>query len=306
MDRATLEQRINEHKWYYSIELSPGQSTKGMDHANIIPLRMALAATGIEEMRCLDIGTQEAFVPALLSRRNASQITAQDIVNYQEKITLVRDALDIDFEYLGGLPMEGMRTTLKEKDLFPFDVIVFSGVLYHMLDPFTGLLIARSCLREGGIMIVETVTALDGNMVMHFNAGGKYIGDSGSYFVLSSTCFDYMLRLLRLQLIDTLYTQPYVQDGLPISRVCIVCRAVSEPELEQDDNWNPGGRHFNKYIDWNELESNDESVPYTVLNPNCVARPSSDSIDVHQTILSSPPLDINQPEFTSLAIEDEY
>lgn len=305
MDRASLEKSIKEHNWYYSMELMPGLFTQGMDHANIIPVRMALAATDIVDNLCLDIGTQEGFVPALLSRGGAGQIAAQDIIDYVDKISLIKKALDINFEYLGGVPMESMRSTLKGKGLFPFDITVFSGVLYHMLDPFTGLLIARSHLRTGGIMIVETVTALDGTMVMHFNAGGKYIKDSGSYFVISSACLDYMLRLLHLQPIDCLYTQPYVQDGLPISRVCIVCRAVCEPELESDDSWKPGRRHFSKYIDWEELRSEDKPVSYSVINPNCVSRPSTSAIDVHQTILASPPLDTNQPEYSTLAINDE-
>ena len=37
-----------------------------------------------------------------------------------------------------------------------FDVVNFSGVMYHMVDPLAGLAIARSFVREGGLLMLES------------------------------------------------------------------------------------------------------------------------------------------------------
>jgi 2-polyprenyl-3-methyl-5-hydroxy-6-metoxy-1,4-benzoquinol methylase len=303
---SVIASEISKEKWYYSLELSPGVVTQGRDHVNIVPVRMALAATEIQGKNCLDIGTQDGFVPILLARRSANYIAAQDIVDRSEKISLVKKALGIDFDYFGGTALENLRSTIKSRGQFPFDVTIFSGVLYHMIDPFAGLTLARSFVRTGGVLIVETVTAIHDSMVMHFNAGGKYIGDTGSYFVLSTACLDYMLRLLRLEPIDCLFTQPNIQAGLPMSRICVVCRAVGTPVQGPNDAWIPNRRHFDALINWEELNQDRAPVSYAPINDRRILHPETGTVDVHQTVLKSPPVKLDRPDLVRLGIDDMY
>lgn len=52
--------------------------------------------------------------------------------------------------------MHELLAATKVRGQGPFDVVVFAGVLYHMIDPLAGMAIARSFLREGGIAVLET------------------------------------------------------------------------------------------------------------------------------------------------------
>src|SRR5713226_9642318 len=49
--------------WYYAIELTPGLFTQGEHHDNIVLTRTILRNCGVEDQRCLDIGTMEGLVP---------------------------------------------------------------------------------------------------------------------------------------------------------------------------------------------------------------------------------------------------
>jgi 2-polyprenyl-3-methyl-5-hydroxy-6-metoxy-1,4-benzoquinol methylase len=150
-----------EEDWYYSIELAPGVVTPGRDWPNLALTRLALGAADVRERRCLDIGTQEGVVPTLLARRGAGRVVAQDSRDRSPRIDLVRSALGVDFDYLGGVRLDALRTATRALGAYPFEVVVFGGVLYHLHDPIAGLARARGLLANGGLMIVETITAID-------------------------------------------------------------------------------------------------------------------------------------------------
>ena len=63
-----------------------------------------------------------------------------------------------------------------------FDVVVLSGVLYHCFGPLHTLAMARSLIRTGGLMIVETFAVVDEQYAMYFNARGFFIPDPSTYF----------------------------------------------------------------------------------------------------------------------------
>src|SRR5262249_7329636 len=53
-------------------------------------------------------------------------------------------------------------------DLLPttfgkFDVVIFSGVLYHLRYPFWGLKLVRDVVKDGGTLLLETAVYVDDN-----------------------------------------------------------------------------------------------------------------------------------------------
>ena len=113
-------------------------------------VRRLLELTDLRDARCLDIGTQEALIPVSLLRLGAKSVVAYDRLDLSERIRLVQQAYGVEFEYIPGLQMDELQTALWKDRKSPLDVVVFSGVLYHMIDPLVGLCIARSLVREGG------------------------------------------------------------------------------------------------------------------------------------------------------------
>ncbi len=236
-----------EERWYHSIELGPGLWTEGIESPNICLTRELLA--GVELDGCdgaLDIGTQDGLVPVLLERRGADRVLAYDRQLSDGHLALVQEALGVTFDTLGGVPLSGLREALVDAGQAAFDLVVFSGVLYHMVDPFSGLACARGVLREGGLMIVETKVAATDVAAIHLDLGRH----SGAGLTIPSVDgLELMMRVLGLEMLDAVSTQRQEQqapkagglsDDRPrIDRLAVVCRALPladrRPGLAQRD-----------------------------------------------------------------------
>lgn len=237
-------------RWFYKLELAPGLYTPGPDRSAIAQTRELLRRVEVEGTRCLDVGTQEAMVPILLNRRGAAEVVAYDIVLPERRLDLVREALGVEFETVGGMGLRDFPQTE------PFDVVIFSGVLYHMFDPLSGLATVRGLVRNGGICIVETMVAFDDSLAMHFNAG-RYTPQA--LWLMTPSCLDYLLRWLRLEPLDV------VRLGTgDTGRMAVACRAVEEPV--GDDEWivtsqrQKGARA--ESLDWDAVASDAPPVAY--------------------------------------------
>lgn len=225
---------VLDRRWYYSIETSPGIWTRGHHFPNVGLTREALRNFNPLGKRCLDIGAMDGLVTALLYRRGAKDITAYDRLNFSERIEFLKKSLQIDFTYKWGDTFHDFHLKQLEEPLF--DAVIFSGVMYHMIDPLGGLLRTRSLVRDGGIVIVETAAIQDKRPISFFNARGQfYHGDN--YFFPSTTLLDYWLRLARLEPLDCYWMEQSRRIGFgkdPL-RICIPCRAVPTPLVEPDD-----------------------------------------------------------------------
>lgn len=264
--------------WYYTIELAPGIYTPGEQHVNVALTRRLLSRVEIgHEVRCLDVGIEEGLVSVLLGRRGA-QVVAYDRVFSKERLDLVRDALDAGFELVGeptenhanrlwfgrggptpgrGMPLPQLRGTLAAGGHGPFDVVVFSGVLYHVYDPLASLALIRGLVRTGGIVIVETAAVFDGALSLNLNSAARFA--PLAIWLPSLGCLDYLLRLVRLDPIDVVYR------GRGRGRIAIACRAVDQPSGDPDDDFIVSPLHdyeLAEYLDWPAVASGDPPIAY--------------------------------------------
>jgi hypothetical protein len=71
-----------------------------------------------------------------------------------------------------------------------FDIVIFSGVLYHLRYPFWSLKIIRDCLLTNGTLIIETAVFRDRNKyaMLHCPIGSEspYEPSSCSFFNLKA------------------------------------------------------------------------------------------------------------------------
>ena len=220
--------------WYYGIELLPELYTNGQQHNNVVLTRTLLRHCGLENQRCLDIGTMEGLVPTLLKRRGASEVVALDGLDCTAQIAWVQHYAGVRFTYHPAVMFDQIAALLGTRG---FDVVVLSGVLYHVFNPMHVLGVARSLLRTGGLLILETAAVREESFAMYFNQAGKVYTDPTSFWFPTVPVLDYLLRYFQLAPIDCVWMGKTKAMGQRFSRVAAVCRAVREILPTKDDEW---------------------------------------------------------------------
>ena len=293
-----------EQYWYYSIELKPGQFTPGQNHRNLGLTRSLLERCEVEGRRCLDIGTMEAAVPVLLSRRGAREVVGVDVMNCDRKVAVVKHYTGATFSYHGGLTHEKTAPFVRRRYGGNFDLVVLSGVLYHCFGPLHVLTTARSLVRTGGLMIVETFAALDKQEAMFFNARGQLSPDPSTYFLMSVTLLEYLLRYLKLEPLDCVASPAVDVGGRPSARVAVVCRATNGQAVGEDP-WmdaGPGQIDYRSLADWEAIDSSGGDPP-AYGSPQSRFRNGLGGCEVARTVFESPPLDL--PERVAMVTLDD-
>jgi len=142
-----------------------------------------------------------------------------------------------------------------------FDIINFSGVLYHVFSPFMLLAGVRPLLKRNGLIIVSTNVVVNDSFTMQFNNAGRLQEEVNTFWYLSAGALDYLLRYLKLAPIDCLYI-PH-RDVKSFDRLVtdvesgylsVVCRAQGDIIPSREDNWMlKSAQHSWEYaglIDW--------------------------------------------------------
>ncbi len=248
--------------WYYSMEMEPGKLTPGQTFPNIGLTRTLLQRADVNGQNCLDIGTMEGLVPILMRRRGAGNVTAYDRPSaLASRIASVKERFDAGFDFISGFPLADLPANVDHRT---FDVVVMSGVLYHLFSPLAGLAIARGLLRNGGLMIVETAAVIAEEPAMYWNSACRFGGES--YFLPSVACLDYFARFLHMEVIDCAYFDWWIIDGLRSARVAFTCRAVTDTPGDPDDHFIKGTLHTEgdlaEHLDWKRCLSTLPPVAY--------------------------------------------
>jgi tRNA (mo5U34)-methyltransferase len=157
---AAYREQINEITWFHSMDLGNGLVTQGP--ASLAALDARIQWLGLPEslagMTFLDIGAWDGFYSFEAEQRHAQRVLATDSLCWtgpkKRGFLLAREILqsrveDVDIDAMDICP----------ERLGMFDIVLFSGVLYHMRDPIKALANAASVTRK--MLIVETAVALE-------------------------------------------------------------------------------------------------------------------------------------------------
>jgi 2-polyprenyl-3-methyl-5-hydroxy-6-metoxy-1,4-benzoquinol methylase len=229
-----LASDIYNRAWYYQIELLPGIVTQGQyGHATTLT-RHLLKSCDVEGQRCLDIGPMEGMIAALLTKRGAAKVLATDITDHnRQQVECVQHYHGTEFEYITNVALADLPRRFRKRGVEKFDLVVLSGVLYHVWDVPSALMAVRALLRTGGLMIVETWVRVDQGVAMFFNQGGVITSEPNTYWFLTVECLDYLLRFCSLAPLDV----AYLDEGSGRARLAVVCRATEAPVADPGDTW---------------------------------------------------------------------
>lgn len=152
MDRATLEQRLGEHRFWHRIDLGDGVVTDGV--APLPSRRLILEAIRslpLDGKRVLDVGCRDG-----LYSFEAERLGAREVIGIDNCVS--RGAVEVLIPHLRStVRMHELNVhDLRRETFGPFDVVIFAGVLYHLRYPFQALKVLADVVPAGGRLILET------------------------------------------------------------------------------------------------------------------------------------------------------
>lgn len=231
-------------QWYYSIELCPGISTKGFEFNNIAVTRRMLANIDLDRATAIDIGAMEGAMSTIMAKRGTS-VMSVDTTDRTEQIRLVQRAHGVRFAYFPEIPLHrfaerifeiqasqsyghGQEIGPKEHTNFGFDVVLSSGVMYHVLNPVDHLMTCRRLCKLGGLVALECAAAISDDIsLFHGLRPEKFLYAGFSTWFVSTAALDLFLRACYLEPLAFAYVLGERTETLEIARVGVVSRAVS-------------------------------------------------------------------------------
>jgi tRNA (mo5U34)-methyltransferase len=191
--------RAKAYYWFHSIDLGNGVVTPGSKSVDLLRAE-ANAIFGPLDLRgksVLDIGAWNGNFSFEAKRRQAARVLATDHhcwtqeVKGRETFHLAKAALNLDIDELD----------IDVPDLTPdrvgqFDVVLFLGVFYHLVDPIQALHNVAVLTKE--VAVVESHLDL-GNTerpAMVFYPGAELNNDPTNWWGPNRQCLEALLRLV--------------------------------------------------------------------------------------------------------------
>ncbi len=234
--------------WYHSVEKPIGGLYKGIyEDDMILPYRRNLSKIDLRGVDAADVCTMEGMVPVLMCKGGASLVVASDsarptnppevgedtIENNVLKMAEIKRIHNVEFKYIVVPERKAVADEFFEQNTGQFDVVNFSGLLYHVYSPMHWLGAVRPLVRDGGLMIVSTNITFDDEHTMKFNSAGRLQPNLTTYWYISIGLFDYLLRYFRLRPLRC----EHIKGGDGKGYVSVICRAEKDVIAEPGDNW---------------------------------------------------------------------
>ena len=195
-----LLRKVDNRRWYHSIEIHPGGFTPG-------PCRPAEKFLDYPQTRdltgkkVLDIGAWDGGYTFMAEKRGAD-VTAFDIQDPDYSgFNFVKKCLDSNAKHILGSVYD-----LDPKKHGTYDVVLYFGVFYHLFDPIKAFCNINNVLKDDGIMLFEgdvldhaynvdeQFSGMKDDMSPYtsipvsYYAKGKYRNDLSTWFVPNMLC----------------------------------------------------------------------------------------------------------------------
>jgi tRNA (mo5U34)-methyltransferase len=251
-----IRQAISDRSWYHKINLGPGIVTPGLPLDNVWEMVRAVRKNiSYQGKRVLDIASFDGMWAFEAEKLGASFVVATDCYHpVFSNFALCKDILKSDVVPLYNISpyhlWDGLKTILMDdasvKLGFPeqirknqFDIVQHLGLLYHVRDPLMTLSQARSVIKTGGYLLLESAAILNSEeSFMLFNgppeAKYRFYNDVTSWWAATVPCIQEMLKTTLFEpLSHTIRTVHGRRAGkYEIGRVCLVAKAIPGKEME--------------------------------------------------------------------------
>jgi SAM-dependent methyltransferase len=147
-----IEAEAAKYRFYHCIELVPGVRTRGLDWSDEFVDRVGavMETFAFKSKRVLDVGCRDGALSFKAEDLGASEVVGVDN-NLSEGLTQFL----IPFKDSRVKAREMNAAMLSRDELGQFDIVLFSGVLYHLRYPFWVLRRINDVLKRNGLLIIE-------------------------------------------------------------------------------------------------------------------------------------------------------
>lgn len=219
MDEGLRNQMLS-YSWWHSIDLGGGLVTPGAKPMQLMREEYENTFSGIEiaGRSLLDIGAWNGAFSIEAKRRGARHVTALDRPLYGD-MAGVKASLEF------AIKTTGFEISTCERDieapgalqgLGSFDIVLFLGVFYHLVDPILALRQIYPIV--GNVLIMETHVepTTDHRPSMIFYPGSELNNDSSNWWGPNIACVQSLLKTVGFRRVETIQ---------PTDRNRVVCRA---------------------------------------------------------------------------------
>jgi len=204
----------------------------------------------LEGARCIDIGSGSGLVALGMKALGASYVAAADAIHHPA-FDVAREITGLDVDYR----LVGMEKLVEQSDwLHSFDVVVTSGLLYHLWSPFELVVACRKLLRRDGVLVMQSLCEInDPNACLFLNSERNLNGDPTTFFIpgvnamkgmLKAACFDIIAQrnLVHLDKFVAVIGRAVGDSSQVSSRAPNLIKMHSS--LKNDPTYNFGGYDF--------------------------------------------------------------
>lgn len=306
--RSEEFQKLLSRYWHYSIEYAPGQFTNAELYSNVIVMRDLLQRVAVKGGECIELGAKEGMMSMLLSRRDTKHVLALDQADFSDKVAVVRALYGVKFAYHPRVALHDTLRFLRDRQQLMafqqptmpprgFDVAVMSGLLNQVFSPLHVIGLARSLLRPGGVLVLETAASVQDAYAMQWNFNGAswtYPNGANTWFI-TLRLLDHFLRFLRLKPVDV----SYVPGGGNIVRVGVSAIAMDEPlDLANEGDCfvqSTQNMGYHQLVDLEFAQPRQPGRPPITVTaqPNLIRHPGTDLVDIHRSVMERPALTVD-------------
>jgi tRNA (mo5U34)-methyltransferase len=264
-----LKEEIPRRTWYHRMDLGNGMVTPGFPWEVLWDnIRRARQAIDYGAKSVLDLGSWDGMWAFEAEALGAVFVVATDCINHwqipwhhgMDNLLLVRETLFSKVVPLWNISPYMLRERL-DNMLYShehlvraggFDIVQHLGLLYHVRDPLLSLAQARSVIRDGGTLLLETALSRDENCTctMRFNSGpGAFYNDFTTWWAPTLPCLREMLRTSLFEMEEGGVT--FEQTESQVCRVALRARAVVPDKAAIGEHYrlDPGiGQGFGEHL----------------------------------------------------------
>ncbi|MGH8512886.1 MAG: class I SAM-dependent methyltransferase, partial [Gammaproteobacteria bacterium] len=228
LGREDLARLADEFTWFHAIDCGDFQTSGRFkpgtpQNRTLYGVFDLIRQMDLRGQNCLDIGTADGLLAFGMKTLGAETVIASDTYRLKS-FDLACAAIGAAVDYRPRLQIKDLLATFQPAS---FDLIACAGVIYHMLNPLSALLVGRQLIKEGGYFLVETAYApSNDSAAMVFNPVAEIDPEKNTYWLPTRAALEGMMRLACFEVVAT-------RTINRLLRITVLGRAVKPAEVNQ-------------------------------------------------------------------------
>jgi tRNA (mo5U34)-methyltransferase len=197
----SLAEEVSKHVWFHTIDLGDGVVTPGNKTIELMSLEAELffSSVDLRGKSLLDVGAWNGGFSVEAARRGAERVVALDHYTWNHPHFRGRATFDLVAGVFGNrfeaIDRDLDQPRLSLQDIGQFDVVLFAGVFYHLVDPIAALRELAPLAKDLLILETHVEETADERPSMIFFPGAELAGDPTNWWGPNVACIMALLRM---------------------------------------------------------------------------------------------------------------